>query len=170
MAFARGRVIVGVTGTLVNLQALRVAVDVARARDTVLCAVHVWETGDDVESVYATAHKPEILPRLRLIEHAFDQALGECPGDVDVRTLVVEGRPWYRLTQLTEQNADLLVVGASRLPWWRRGLGPATDRKCIRQAHCPVLLVPPPPMVAQALAAPAPTAHECRPARHRTAR
>lgn len=169
MAFASGRVIVGVTGTLVNLHALRVAVDVARARDAVLYAVHVWDTGDDLESVYATAHKPEILPRLQLVGHAFDQALGGCPGDLDVRPLVIEGRPWYRLAQLTRQDTGLLVVGARRRPWWRR-LTPATDRNCIRHAHCPVLVVPPPPMVAQVLAAPSPNAVGRRPAPHRTAR
>ena len=169
MAFARGRVIVGVTGTLVNLHALRVAVDVARAHDAVLYAVHVWDTGDDMESVYATAHKPGILPRLRLVGNAFDQALGGCPGDLDVRPLVTEGRPWCRLAQLTQRDTGLLVVGASHRPWWRR-LSPTTGGQCIRRAHCPVLVVPPPQMVAQALAAPAPNVGDRQPAPRRTVR
>lgn len=135
------RVVLGVTGTLSNLQALRAAVDIARERNAVLHAVHVWETGDDLESVFATAHKPGVISRLRLIEQAFDEAMGG-PRDLDVRPLVVEGRPWYRLSRLTEQATDLLVVGAAG-PWWRRGR-PATDRGCVRHARCPVLVVPPP--------------------------
>ncbi|MFC5948253.1 universal stress protein [Pseudonocardia lutea] len=50
MTSARERVVVGVTGTLTNLQALRVAVDSARERGAVLHAVHVRETGHDLES------------------------------------------------------------------------------------------------------------------------
>ncbi|MCE3556419.1 universal stress protein [Pseudonocardia sp. RS11V-5] len=139
MTSARKRVIVGVTGTLTNLQALRVAVDSARDRDAMLYAVHVWETGHNLESMLATAHKPGVADCLRLITQAFVDAMGGPPSDVDLRTVVVEGDPGYRLLRLAHLDTDLLVLGGSRPGRWA---GSPTVRCCTRQARCPVLVVP----------------------------
>jgi nucleotide-binding universal stress UspA family protein len=143
MTSARKRVIVGVTGTLTNLQALRVAADSARERDAVLYAVHVWETGNDLESMRATAHKPGVTTCLQLMRQAFDDAMGGTPEDIDLRTVVVEGHPGYRLPRLTHLDTDLLVLGAGRPGRWTI---PPTARQCLRQAQCPVLVVPAPEM------------------------
>lgn len=143
MTSARKRVIVGVTGTLTNLQALRVAADSARERDAVLYAIHVWETGNDLESMRATAHKPGVTTRLQLITQAFDEAMGGAPDDIDLRTVVVEGHPGYRLPRLAHLDTDLLVLGAGRPGRWTI---PPTARQCLRQARCPILVVPAPEM------------------------
>jgi nucleotide-binding universal stress UspA family protein len=143
MTAAQKRVIVGVNGTLTNLQALRVAVDAARERDAVLYAVHVWETGNNLESVRTTAHKPGVVNCLQTVAKAFDEAMGGPPEDLDLRTVVVEGQPGYRLPRLAHRDTDLLVLGAGRPDRWT--LSP-TARQCLRQAHCPVLVVPAPEM------------------------
>jgi hypothetical protein len=51
----------------------------------------VWETGHDLETLLATAHKPGVVSRVRLVEKAFAEAMGGRPSDVDVRMVVVEG-------------------------------------------------------------------------------
>lgn len=143
MTSARRRVIVGVTGTLTNLQALRVAADCARERDAVLHAVHVWETGDNLESMMATAHKPGVTTCLQLMARAFEAAMGGPPNDLDLRTVVVEGEPGYRLPRLARLDTDLLVLGAGRAGRW---VTSPTARRCLHQARCPVLVVPAPEM------------------------
>jgi nucleotide-binding universal stress UspA family protein len=143
MTSAPRRVIVGVTGTLTNLQALRVAADSTRERDAVLYAVHVWETGNNLESVMATAHKPGVFGCLQLVAKAFDDAMGGPPPDLDLRTVVVEGQPGYRLPRLAQLAPDLLVLGAGHPGRW---IMPPTARQCLRQARCPVLVVAAPEM------------------------
>jgi nucleotide-binding universal stress UspA family protein len=150
MSSARKRVIVGVTGALTNLQALRVAAESARERDAVLYAVHVWETGHNLESMLATAHKPGVTDCLRLLAQAFADAMGGPPIDVDLRSVVVEGEPGHRLLRLAHLEDDLLVLGSSRPGRWA---GSPTVRRCVRQARCPVLVVP-----AQEMARALPTA------------
>jgi nucleotide-binding universal stress UspA family protein len=142
MTSARKRVIVGVTGTLTNLRALQVAVDSARERDAVLYAVHVWETGHNLES--NAGHRPQTRGRLPAAHNAgLRDAMGGPPADLDLRTVVVEGRPAYRLPRLAHLDTDLLVVGGGRSG--RRSTGQAA-RHCVRQARCPVLVVPAPEM------------------------
>jgi nucleotide-binding universal stress UspA family protein len=141
------RVVVGVTGSLTNLCALREAVTTARDRRAVLHAVHVWENGHDLETVLATAHKPGVVSRVRLLERAFGEAMGGLPPDVDVRRVVVEGAPEVRLVRLADRSTDLLVVGASAgRGWWRR-FSRSVPSHCVRRARCPVLVVPPTEMV-----------------------
>ncbi|ODU04377.1 MAG: hypothetical protein ABS81_10785 [Pseudonocardia sp. SCN 72-86] len=135
--------IVGVTGTLTNLQALRVAVESAREHGAVLYAVHVWESGHNVESMLATAHKPGVVDCLGLITQSFADAMGGPPADLDLRTIVIEGKPAHRLPRLGNLDTDLLVVGGGRSGW--RAIG-QTTRRCVQQARCPVLVVPAPEM------------------------
>lgn len=158
MTSVRRRVIVGVTGTPANLQTLRVAADSARARDAVLYAVHVWETGENLESMVATAHKPGVARCLEIVTQAFDEAMGGPPSDVALRTVVVEGRPGYRLPLLANLDTDLLVVGAGRPGRWT-----SVARQCLRRAQCPVLVVPAPEMLGRRLVVPRDAGRLARP-------
>lgn len=143
MTSTRPRVIVGITGSVSNLRALREATATARDRGAVLYAVHVWETGDNVETARATAHKPGVLRGVRSVHRAFAEAMGGRPHDVDVRVVVVEGRPEVRLVTLAHRDTDLLVLGTGARPWWRPRLRRSVATACVRRARCPVLVVPP---------------------------
>ncbi|GEL18302.1 universal stress protein [Pseudonocardia asaccharolytica DSM 44247 = NBRC 16224] len=152
MTPTRRRVLVGVTGSLTNLQAIRTAVDVARERDAVLYAVHVWEPGRRLERPPAAAPASGNFPRVLHVHKAFSEALGGLPRDVDVRLVVVEGQPEARLARLGDKDTDLLVVGATTRTWRRPRLGDSVAGYCTRHARCPVLIVPPHEMARAALA------------------
>ncbi|MFC5995107.1 universal stress protein [Pseudonocardia hispaniensis] len=151
MTSARRRVIVGVTGSLTNLRALRMAVDQTRQRDAVLYAVQVWEP-DRTETPSGAEPTSGIFPRVLHVHKAFTEALGGLPRDVDVRLVVVEGQPKVRLARLADKDTDLLVVGASTRSWRRLRLGDSVAAYCTRHARCPVLVVPPHEMAREALA------------------
>lgn len=150
MTSARKRVIVGVTGSLTNLRALRQAAQNAREQDAALFAVHVWESDNNHESVLATARKPGVIACLRRVEQAFDEALGGRPLDLDTRIVIVEGQPQTRLPGLAGRDSDLLVIGTDNRAWWRR-VTPSVSARCVRRARCPILVVPPTEMARQAL-------------------
>jgi nucleotide-binding universal stress UspA family protein len=150
----RGRVIVGVDGSLGSLRALRQAVIEARRRHAELAVVHV--RAPVLPNAPATfSGLPDPLPwpdpdvaRARdreaeaLIATCIDEALGGPPEDITVRIVVAVGAPRSSLVQLVRCDADLLVVGTNRRrrrPLRRRPVG----RYCVAHAHCPVLVVPP---------------------------
>jgi nucleotide-binding universal stress UspA family protein len=73
----------------------------------------------------------------------FDTALGGVPTDVRVEAWVVEGPVAPALIRYASGEDDLLVVGAGTPQrFWRRGVADA----CVREATCPVVVVPPPAM------------------------
>jgi nucleotide-binding universal stress UspA family protein len=142
-----GRVIVGVSGSVRSLPALRRAVAEARTRHAVLIPVHAWiPPGGDL----AERRFPE--PDLRRIwaedagqrlRGAFDAAFGGMPPDVDVEPMIARGPTQLVLTQIADRDDDLLVIGAGRRGPLRR-LGTARiPRYCVAHAMCPVLVVPP---------------------------
>ncbi|MFG2720853.1 universal stress protein [Streptomyces sp. NPDC048416] len=140
----RGRVVVGVSGSLGSLAALRAAVDEARGGGSPLLAVTAWEPPEG-EALFARnpdsawARHQEDLARAAL-ERAVQEALGKMPSDVAARKLVVRGKAGPVLCALAGRPGDLLVIGA-RPGGWR---GPV--RRHVRR-HAPgcVLTVPAPP-------------------------
>jgi nucleotide-binding universal stress UspA family protein len=142
-----GRVIVGVSGSVRSLPALRRAVAEARTRHAVLAPVHAWvPPGGDL----AEHRFPE--PDLRRIwaedawerlRGAFDAAFGGMPPGVNVEPIIARGPTHLVLTQIADRDDDLLVIGAGRRGRLRR-LGTARiPRYCAAHAMCPVLVVPP---------------------------
>ncbi|HEY4463147.1 MAG TPA: universal stress protein [Streptosporangiaceae bacterium] len=142
-----GRVVVGVSGSVRGLQALRRAVAEARTRRAMLVAVHAW--------IPPGGYLPENRfpePDLRRmwtedaqerLRSAFDAAFGGIPPDVDVEPVVARGPAQLVLTQIADRDDDLLVVGAGRRGLFRR-LGRARILGyCAAHAVCPVLVVPP---------------------------
>jgi nucleotide-binding universal stress UspA family protein len=142
-----GRVVVGVSGSVRSLQALRRAVAEARARRAVLVPVHAW--------VPPGGYLPEQRfpePDLRQIwtedawqrlRHAFDAAFGGMPPDVDVEPVVARGPAQLILTQVASRDDDLLVIGAGRRGLLRRLGNVRIPGYCTANAVCPVLVVPP---------------------------
>jgi nucleotide-binding universal stress UspA family protein len=141
------RVIVGVTGSVGNLQALRRAMAEARLRGTALVAVHAWlPPGGEM------ADRRFSVPELRQVWHdaawrrvwdAFDAAFGGVPADTEVEVLVTRGEPGRVLVRTADQEDDLLVIGAGRRGALRRLLPRRVCRYCVSHAACPVLIVPP---------------------------
>jgi nucleotide-binding universal stress UspA family protein len=134
-----GRVIVGVDESLAGYQALRYAVQQARARGAKLTAVRAFQcagAGAQWSSVIREAAVSEVA-------QAFAEALGGPPADIETLILVIEGGAGAALVNVADSPMDLLVIGGSRRRRWR---APRTTvaRICARQAVCPVVIVPPP--------------------------
>ena len=141
------RVVVGVTGSVGNLQAVRCAAAEARRRETSLVAVHAWvPPGGDV------AERRFSVPELRQVwrdaawsrlRDAFDAALGGPPPDLHMEPVIMRGDPGRVLVTAASRENDLLVVGAGRRGVLQRLLHRQVSRYCLTHAACPVLVVPP---------------------------
>jgi len=141
------RVIVGVTGSVGNLQALRRATAEAQLRGTGLLAVHAWlpPGGEMAERRFSVPELRQVWydAACRRAWDAFDTALGGVPPQTPVEVLVTRGEPGRVLVRAACQDDDLLVIGAGRGGALRRLLPGGVGRYCLSHAACPVLIVPP---------------------------
>jgi nucleotide-binding universal stress UspA family protein len=142
------RVIVGVSGSAGNLQALRYAAYLARAHDATLVPVHAWlPPGGDL----ADRRQPSAYLRAlwrdaaasRLLD-ALGLAFGGVPADVRCEPRVVRGETRAALAHLADSDGDMLVIGAGRRGLLRRLLSCRVAGYCAAHARCPVIAVPPP--------------------------
>jgi nucleotide-binding universal stress UspA family protein len=141
------RVVVGVTGSVGNLEALRCAAAEARRRETILVAVHAWVPpgGDFAERRCSVPELRKVWQDAawRRLRDAFDAALGGPPPDVHVERVVIRGDPGPALVRTASREDDLLVVGAGRRAMLGRLLHRRVGRYCLAHAACPVLIIPP---------------------------
>jgi nucleotide-binding universal stress UspA family protein len=144
MPVARRPVVVGVDGTDQSVPALRWAAFEALQRDTELVAVHAF--GSPWQSApYAPAHislSPDGAAgqAVALLDRCLGEAFGDRPP-VPVRKVCDSRRPVPALLD-HGKSAALLVLSARPDP--ARGgatLGPIA-RDCLRNAPCPVVLLP----------------------------
>lgn len=148
------RVVVGVHGSLGSLQALRYAVSEARERDVPLVAVTAWvPPGGDL------AERRSPSPYLRRIwrEAAFERLLGAfadglsgLPPGVHLEPCVVRGDAAAVLVEVASHPGDLLVIGTGRRTRIRRALCRSVARYCLAHARCPMVAVPPSPLMDEA--------------------
>jgi nucleotide-binding universal stress UspA family protein len=141
------RVVVGVSGSLGSLQALRLAADEARAREATLVPVIAWVPpgGDFAERSHPSPYLRQIwreAARQRLAD-AFDAGLGGLPDDVAVLARIERGEPGPVLVDVAPSPDDLLVIGTGRRSPIGRALHKSIGRYCLAHAKCPVLAVPP---------------------------
>ncbi|WP_225839036.1 universal stress protein [Streptomyces sp. NK08204] len=144
------RVVVGVSGSLGSVTALRRATALARTLGAELWPALAWEPpgGDPAARRSPAAGLPvaewQRLAQQRLAS-VLDEIFGEKGPGVPMHAVVVRGTPGRALVALADRENDLLVVGAGR-----RGLQRAfsgwVSRHCVAHAHCPVLAVPPSPL------------------------
>ena len=143
------RVIVGVSGSLGSLHALRRAVAEARLRDAALWAVITWvPKGGELAN-----RRAPCLPLLQLwrdeaartLCHAWEDALGGIPADLHVRMFALRGTPGQRLVAAADRDGDLLVVGSGSGGPLGRLVNGSVSRYCVKRARCAVLTVPPSP-------------------------
>lgn len=149
------RIFVGVHGSVSSLHALRRAVTEARLRDAVVYSVLAWMPpgGDSVDRRFPSQSLRRIwtADATRRLRTAWQEALGGVPDDIPARLLVERGQPGWVLTSLADREDDLLVVGGGGSGPLTGALRQPTRRYCATRAHCPVLVVPRPPL-ARALA------------------
>jgi nucleotide-binding universal stress UspA family protein len=139
------RVVVGVDGAARTVAALRWAASEALQRDAELVAVHAWGTvlrPASYAPVSDSADPDESARKATaLLSDALRQAFGSAPP-VPVRE-VVDERPVVPALLGQARQAELLVI-ATRAPDGRPfETGPgSTTLSCLRQAPCPVVILP----------------------------
>jgi nucleotide-binding universal stress UspA family protein len=143
------RVIVGVSGSVGSLHALRCAVTEARLRDRAVWSVIAWAPNG---GEFANTRSPSVslLRRSRdaataRMLTAWDEALGGVPADLTVRMVASRGAPGAQLVRFADRRNDLLVVGVgTRTTLGRAVTGRSVSRYCLARARCAVLTVPGP--------------------------
>ncbi|MER6398295.1 universal stress protein [Kitasatospora sp. NPDC001603] len=128
----RGRLVVGVSGSLGSL--------------AVLC----W-TPAGGEFGYRRSPCPPLLSACRdaavaRLRQALDEAFGGCPAGVRLRCQAVRGETGRALVRSADRPGDQLVLGAGGRGALARALRPSVTAYCVRHAACPVLAVPRPPL------------------------
>jgi len=80
------------------------------------------------------------------LRESIETAWGGLPSDMDVRPVIVRGKPGDVLVELASQPDDVIVVGAGRRGTLARICRGQVARYCVAHAGCPVLAVPPSPL------------------------
>ncbi|MCX4782419.1 universal stress protein [Streptomyces sp. NBC_01264] len=167
----RGRVVVGVYGSLGSLTALHAAHAEARAREAELWAVLAWQPPLGGPGARRGGGGPPLLTASRdaaveRLREVLDTAFGGSPAGVTLVGLAVRGTPGAALVGAVRASndrasndrgsddrasgdrgpGDLLVVGTGPRGPLLRALRPSVSRYCLRHAPCPVLAVPPGPL------------------------
>ena len=145
----RRRLVVGVSGSLASLAALREAAEEARRTGGTLLAVIAWAPPEG-ERAYLRHPDRDWARHCRRVAHArleraFDEAFGGLPPGVRVHKRVVRDLPWRALSEAADRPGDRLVLGTRGTGRGRRVAGP-TVRRVLAHARCPVLAVPAPEM------------------------
>lgn len=136
------RVVVGIDGTLPSLRALVFALTEARLRGAVVDAVIAWHEPYTGQSLAPGLADPAVFADGATM--TLERALAETHADdwgLRIDRHVVRGSPGSVLLRAAE-GADLLVVGS-------RGRGGLTGvllgsvaQQLVRDAECPVVVVP----------------------------
>lgn len=139
------RVVVGVSGSLGSLAALRAGAGEARLGGRELVAVVAWSPPEG-EGMFARFPDPAwaalwAAEAAATLDRAFEEAFGGDPADVPVvRRHVLRGDPGRTLCEPAGRPDDLLVVGGRP----GRRYGGRVARVLCGRAACPVLTVPAP--------------------------
>src|ERR1022692_3327252 len=146
------RVIVGVHGSLGSLQALRYAADEAWRRDVPLLPVTAWVPpgGDRAERGHAAPYLRKLWwdDAVKRQRAAFEAGLGGVfPAGPRVEPLGARGGTGPGLVAPADQPDDLLIVGTGRRGGLGRLLHRSVSRYCLAHAKCPVLAIPPSPLM-----------------------
>jgi nucleotide-binding universal stress UspA family protein len=125
---------------------LRYAIQLARTAGAHLTAVHV---ATDLDFLFwggrFVGNDPEVQKR-----HIYDlhQKLQKFvaqqkPDDMDIETLVPQGKAYDQILALAEQRgADMIVLNLQNKDLWNRAMLGATAERVVRLAHVPVFSVP----------------------------
>jgi nucleotide-binding universal stress UspA family protein len=131
-----GRVVVGLSESLVGYEALRHALTRGRTSGMRVIAVRTYKRSSGAAAQWNSAIRADAAAQAKRI---FDEAVGGVPRDVLLDVVVKEGSVGPTLTETARQRSDILVIGASR-----RRFGGGVAKYCGRRAACPVIIIPPP--------------------------
>jgi nucleotide-binding universal stress UspA family protein len=138
------KIVVGVDGSEASKDALRWAVEDARARGAEVVALHAYEA--PVPAPEAVPVSPVDLPALiaevhddaqQFVTKVVDEVVGNAVS-VDVAPIAVEDAPAKALLEAS-RDADLLVVGSHGHGLSGLFLG-SVSLECAQHAACPVLI------------------------------
>jgi len=143
------RYVVGVDGSAASIEALRWAVEEARAHGGGdIRAVLVWSL-PYVGLATGMAPEPYGLPETKLVEQEAQQRLAssiEALGDTSPAVLrgeLLEGQPAGVLRELSHE-ADLVVVGSRGHGGFSELMLGSVSAQVVRHAHCSVIVIRPP--------------------------
>jgi nucleotide-binding universal stress UspA family protein len=140
------KIVVGIDGSDASKDALRWAVEDARARGAEVVALHAYEAPVPVLDAVAPA-TPVDLPGLvaeahddaqQFVTKVVDEVVGNVVS-VDVAPIAVEDEPVKALLDAS-RDADLLVVGSHGHGLSGLLLG-SVSLECAQHAACPVVIV-----------------------------
>ncbi|MGW7406694.1 universal stress protein [Streptomyces sp. NPDC054833] len=153
-ASATARVVVGVSGSLGSITALRWAATEAGRRDAELWPVLAWvPPGGELAarrspSSALLVDEWQRLAGQRLVS-VLDEVFGDAGPGLPTRALVIRGTPGPALVETASREDDVLVVGAGRRGHRPRAFSGWVSRYCLTHATCPVIAFPPSPLEPQ---------------------
>jgi nucleotide-binding universal stress UspA family protein len=135
------RIVVGVDGSLASAEALRWAVDEARARQARLDVVMVWTSPTPIVATLRAADEVDEQCRLQVQEMLAADGLDT--AGLSIHPRVLRGPAGPALVDAAG-GADLLVVGSEGRGRFTGLLVGSVSLYCVSKAPCSVVVVPPP--------------------------
>ena len=145
------RIVVGVDGSDLSVDATGYAFAAAAQRGLALTVIHAWNINAYTHGVAVSALS-DVWADLRTEQEVMTAAAiagwQEKYPQVDVRTHILQGRPADILVDASE-HAALVVVGSRGRGGFRGLLLGSVSRDVLHRAHCPVAVVRPYPHESQ---------------------
>ncbi|APU14166.1 MULTISPECIES: universal stress protein [Actinoalloteichus] len=142
MSEMRTDIVVGVDDSEASVAAVIWAIREARIRGSRVHALHAWRHEPLAEFAFT---EPEEAAResTALLDRQIAKARAREGDDVEVLPRVVPGTPAAALLGAVA-DGELLVVGSHRGGFLREMLLGSCSAACVRHAHTPVVVIPPP--------------------------
>lgn len=150
-----GSIVVGVDGSPASIEALKFAIREAEIRCGAVTAVSAWNVPPIVFEAAWTAAAVDLSIYPRIADATLATSLERVNAKtaaVPVTSIVRKGQPADVLCELSA-GADLLVVGSRGLGGFRGMLLGSVGQQCAHRARCPVVIIPPPSVVEETIAA-----------------
>jgi nucleotide-binding universal stress UspA family protein len=136
-------IVVGVDGSPAGAQALGFALREASLRGGQVDVVTTWEWTIPYDRAYHDDATEARVQAEKAQDDAIQSALQGMQTPPDVNRHIVRDKAGSALVRLS-RDADYLVVGNSHKNLVARTLLGSVSAFCVRHAHCPVVVVPPP--------------------------
>lgn len=137
------RIVVGVDGSEASVLALRWAIGEAQLRSATLAVIHAWTDSGTGAGLHASAFSVDLDSAQAAAHTVLDDALetASVPPEIRIERHAVMG-PGARVLLDAASEADLLVVGTRGRGGVAGLLLGSVSHDCIKQATCPVVVVP----------------------------
>ncbi|BCY09990.1 universal stress protein [Actinoplanes sp. L3-i22] len=135
-------IVVGVDGSASGRRALRWAAREAAGPGTAVRAVLAWHW-DGIETDVVTATSPEEERRQAglVLDREVEAVIAEHGSALPIARELIEGSPAEVLTAAA-RDSDFLVLGSHGHSGLRHRVLGSVSEACIRQATCPVVVIP----------------------------